>query len=265
MRAMPDNQRYFPNRYTHNPFQEGSHMGGPQNNGFHHGLPHPSYYSQRGFGSVPRNVSAHNGYGGPQMGYHPAPHDIGYHQNGQDAPPPYNDEQAQTFDGADDAESDGNYRGSDPEWNEGEGHLSDGGESEFVDENAGDDEMKNDEEEEKPSKQSYDYEMPAKHNTKYSGLIKDLEHYKTEKDRRRREETAGKEGKEWNMPDSDAEMRKHVESLFNAIKNLKGIYDQPTASNHPAQAVARIKNGYYPDDYLEMVCWDILVSLSSQS
>jgi hypothetical protein len=197
------------------------------------------------------------------MGYHPAPHDLGYHQNGQDAPPPYDDEQPQAYDGADDVESEGNYRGSDPEWNEGEGHQSDGAESEFVasGENAEDDDEMDFEDEEKPSKKVYDYDLSPKHNTKYSGLIKNHADYLNEKDRRRRDETANKTGAEWNIPTKPEEMRKHVESLFNAIKNLKGIYDQPTAGGHPAQAVARIRNGYYPDDYLELVCWEILVSL----
>jgi hypothetical protein len=268
LRAERDRQRFMPNSYQPNPFRNGSHMSGshsgrPYNNGFsHNNLAPAGYYDQRGFNSMPRNQGFFNPHGAPQMGYHPAPHDHAYQQHGQDSPPPYDDQQAQTYDGADDLESEGNYRGSDPEWNEGEGHQSDGGESDFVasGENAeDDDEMDGDEE--KPSKLVYNYEMVPKHDTKYSGLIKSHSDYLVEKDRRRVEETRDKTGDEWNMPKNPEEMRKHVESLFNAIKNLTGIYDQPTASKHPAQAVARIKNGYYPDDYLELVCWEILVSL----
>lgn len=262
MRARSENQRFMPNhRYNPNPFLEGPHVGGPHNN-FHHGLSHPNYYNPRGFANMPRNPNAHNGYGGPQMGYNSTPHDLGYHHNGPESPPPYDDQQGQTYDGADDPESEGNYHGSDPEWNEREGIQSDGGESEFVD-NAEDDVEMEDGDDEKPNKLTYDYDIPAKYDTKFAGRIKSPEDYVREKDRRRRDDLKGKDGSEWNMPKDDPEMRAHVESLFKAIKNLKGIFDQPTASGHPAQAVARIRNGYYPDDYLERACWEILVSLQS--
>jgi len=46
---------------------------------------------------------------GPQMGYHQAPHELGFQQNGQDTPPPYDDEHPQPYGGG---ESDGNYNGS---------------------------------------------------------------------------------------------------------------------------------------------------------
>jgi len=205
------------------------------------------------------------------MGYHQAPHDLDLQQNGQDAPPPYDDQNPQPYDGADEGESDGNYNGSDLEWQapqSPQSPQSDGG-SEFIasGENAEDDDDDDEmagEDEEGPSKKVYDFDDLHKHTTKYVGLIKSHAHYLEEKDRRRRDETRGKEGEEWGIPKTEEEKRKHVEALFKAFKNLKGIYDQPTAGGHPAQAVARISNGYYPDDYLELVCWDILVSFSSQ-
>lgn len=61
------------------------------------------------------------------------------------------------------------------------------------------------------------------------------------------------------FPTDASEQRAYVKRLMVAMKSTTNVLDKACKNGKPAQAAQRLARGYYPDEEIEMVCWQILV------
>lgn len=61
-------------------------------------------------------------------------------------------------------------------------------------------------------------------------------------------------------PEDDRRMREWVQKLMNAMININDIKDGEKNNGNPSTAVARISNGYYDPEAVELACWELLAS-----
>ncbi|KAF8853712.1 hypothetical protein BDZ45DRAFT_66368 [Acephala macrosclerotiorum] len=82
------------------------------------------------------------------------------------------------------------------------------------------------------------------------------------KDQRdRKERLKIDEGEPVDFPAPGREQWVHVKELIEAIKNTRDILDKPCKNGKPAQAAQRLDRGYYPDQDIELLAWEILYGL----
>jgi hypothetical protein len=95
----------------------------------------------------------------------------------------------------------------------------------------------------------------------FEALIRNQEHYRELKNQPIGEEMseAFMSGGEHDFPVSEEEQRKLVRELFESIKYTENVLDKPGKDGRPAQAVRRIRDGFYPNELIEMKCWELLV------
>jgi hypothetical protein len=95
----------------------------------------------------------------------------------------------------------------------------------------------------------------------YQALIRNQAHYRELKNQPIGEEMseAFVSGGEYDFPVSEEEQRKLVGELFESIKYTENVLDKPGKDGRPAQAVRRIRDGFYPNELIEMKCWELLV------
>jgi hypothetical protein len=99
----------------------------------------------------------------------------------------------------------------------------------------------------------------------YQALIRNEAHYYMENNSRVRADLHEKkaDGAVSGAPIDDEMKRYWVGRLFGAFKNTIGIKDKNCKNGKPAQSAQRLASDYYPDKEIEMVCWQIFVSLIS--
>lgn len=91
-------------------------------------------------------------------------------------------------------------------------------------------------------------------------LIAKSKRIKDQRDRKERLKID--EGELVDFPAPGHEQWAHVKKLIEAIKNTRDILDKPCKNGKPAQAAQRLDRGYYPDQDIELLAWEILVSIS---
>ena len=107
---------------------------------------------------------------------------------------------------------------------------------------------------------NYSYAVNADSYTSYRAIIKNEAHYDFKKDERRNNDTKNKKEGGKGFPKTNDEKLSWVGRLFEAIKNMDNVTDQPGKDDKLPQAVVRIREGFYEDEHIEKVCWSILVS-----
>lgn len=99
--------------------------------------------------------------------------------------------------------------------------------------------------------------------------IRDEKDFLTQKNKRiktqrdRKEKLKIDELEAIDFPSTNRELRIHVKRLVDAIKNTNDILDKPCKNGKPAQAAQRLDRGYYPDEDVELLAWETLVSKPS--
>ncbi|CZR63404.1 uncharacterized protein PAC_13301 [Phialocephala subalpina] len=97
--------------------------------------------------------------------------------------------------------------------------------------------------------------------------IRDEKDFLTQKNKRiktqrdRKEKLKIDELEAIDFPSTNHELRIHVKRLVDAIKNTDNILDKPCKNGKPAQAAQRLDRGYYPDEDVELLAWEILFGL----
>ncbi|KAL3418472.1 hypothetical protein PVAG01_10188 [Phlyctema vagabunda] len=101
---------------------------------------------------------------------------------------------------------------------------------------------------------------PATDTRSHTRVIRTTADYEAKKDSRHR--AADDNEKALQCPQTDAEKCIYVDYLFNAIHDLSGVADKEMKGGKPAQAVQKLMDGYYPDEAIEELCWDIVTKLN---
>jgi hypothetical protein len=242
----PLNQEFYPqDPYNNRPYQfDPSFDAGSQEVGSH--IP---------YGSVPRNAGTFNGLAGPnRFGISP-PQGAEIPQYADDAHSQFEDHPSNPGDGVYDEGSENHYPDPDPDYQEDRQSEDDGSEYD------GDDGGGDDVDVKAPGDLNFSYGVDANSYTSYRSIIRDEAHYNIKKDERRNNDTRNKKPGGLGFPMNENDKLDWVRKLFDAIKNMDGVYDQRGKGGKEPQAVVRIKNGFYDDEHIEKVCWSLLVSL----
>ncbi|KAL3418471.1 hypothetical protein PVAG01_10187 [Phlyctema vagabunda] len=93
----------------------------------------------------------------------------------------------------------------------------------------------------------------------YQGIFDSAHEYQAFKDRRKLDTSHVRYDE---CPKTDSEKKYFVKILFEAIRNTTDVKDKLMANGKPGTAVQRMKDGYWPDMFVEEVCWDIIESIN---
>lgn len=232
-----------------------SHYGPSHHAPSHHGQSHHGHYDHdhydeampRSFGDVPRPQYASRNHSPTEdhqsgEGAHDDGSEIGHHEPEPEPEQRYRDA-AKSEDGSEE------YAAS----------VEHGDDGDYHDDNASEDGR---------SETAMANERPGHRRSRsrsktpaatYAAKTRTIEQYEKKLKNRRLKDTRHPTTDD-GLPKTDAEKVFWVERLVEAINNMTHLLDERAANGNEPQAVARIQTGFYPEAYVEEVCWTLVVS-----